>query len=131
MKPQLAFILSIFTFLPQLAVTPTYAQTVAPSPQPLAPIQPTNPPSIVLGLRLQDLPPGYKEIPPEFKKLIAAQLEPFYQMLTKENLPLNNFFAFIEPQKMEVVMGLTGVLLNQAQEVKFDNALKQVQTPQF
>jgi hypothetical protein len=129
-KPQLAFILSIFTFLTQLAVTPAFAETVAPSPQPL-PVQPTNPTSSVPVLTVQDLPPGYKEIPPEFKKLIAAQLEPFYQILTKENLPLNNFFAFIEPQKMEVVMGLTGILLNQAQQVKFDTALKEVQTPEF
>jgi hypothetical protein len=130
-KPQLAFILSIFTFIAQLAVTPAFAETVAPSPQPLVPVQPTNPTSSPTVLTVKDLPPGYKEVPPEFKKLIAAQLEPFYQILTKENLPLNNFFAFIEPQKMEVVMGLTGILLNQAQQAKFDTALKQVQTPEF
>ncbi len=138
MKPQLAFILSIFTFIAQLAVTPAYAQTVAPvqptnptSSPSVAPIKPTNLTSSPTVLTIQDLPPGYKEIPPELKKLIATQLEPFYQILTKENLPLNNFFAFIEPQKMEVVMGFTGILVSPEQQVKFDNALKEVQTPEF
>ncbi|MBD2430416.1 MULTISPECIES: hypothetical protein [Fischerella] len=131
MKKQIALILSIFTS----AVFATIPVQAVPSVD--IPKQPTSPnlekkaPTQTTTLTLQDLPSGYKEVPPQLKEAIAVQLEPFKQLIAKENLPLNNFFAFIEPQKMEVVMGFTGMLANQTQQTQFDAALQQVQQPEF
>ncbi|WP_315790515.1 hypothetical protein [Fischerella sp. JS2] len=131
MKKQITLILSIFTST-VFAAIPVQAvpsvdlpkQTNSPNLEKKAPTQPTT-------LTLQDLPSGYKEVPPQLKEAIAVQLEPFKRLIAKENLPLNNFFAFIEPQKMEVVMGFTGMLANQTQQAQFDAALQQVQQPEF
>ncbi|MFB2769628.1 hypothetical protein ACE1AT_10100 [Pelatocladus sp. BLCC-F211] len=130
-KKQIALILSIFTSavfvaIPVQAVpsADTPKEATSPALEKKAPIQITT-------LTLQDLPSGYKEIPPELKEAIATQLEPFKQLIAKENLPLNNFFAFIDPKKMEVVMGFTGMLANPTQQAQFDAALQQVQKPEF
>lgn len=83
-----------------------------------------------ITLSLKDLPVGFEEIPQEIKPQLDARLEPFKQLLAKENLPVENFFAFVEPQKLEVVMGFTGMLSEQTQQRKFDATLQQLQQPE-
>ena len=103
---------------PNLAVPP------APAPNPPAPEQPAS----AVTLTLQDLPPGFQEVPPQIKKQIVTWLEPFRQLLAKGNLPLNNFFAFANLQKFEVVFGFSRVLPNQPLALSiFDATLQQLQ----
>lgn len=83
-----------------------------------------------ITLTLKDLPAGFQEVPQEIKPQIDARLEPFKQLLARENLPVENFFAFVEPQKSEVIMGFTGRLSNQSQLTKFDATLQQLQRPE-
>ncbi|TFI53978.1 hypothetical protein BLD44_013330 [Mastigocladus laminosus UU774] len=130
-KKQITLSLSIFTTavfvaIPVQAVpsVDTLQESTSPALEKKALIQNTT-------LTLQDLPSGYKEVPPELKEAIATQLEPFKQLIAKENLPLNNFFAFIDPKKMEVVLGFTGMLANPTQQAQFDAALEQAQKPEF
>ncbi len=126
---QLAFVLSILTSA-LITASPLQAAPLPTEIKQPASEQP-QPTAKELALTLKDLPSGFQEISPEMKAEIARQLEPFKQLLIKENLPLNNFFAFVEPQKMEVVIGFTGMLSNQAQQGQFDAALQKVRQPDF
>ncbi len=131
LKKQIASILSIFTSAVFVAIPVQAVPSVDTPKEPSSPVLEKKAPTQITTLTLQDLPSGYKELPPELKEAIATQLEPFKQLIAKENLPLNNFFAFIDPKKMEVVMGFTGMLANQTQQTQFDAALQQVQKPEF
>ncbi len=130
-KKQIALNLSIFTSAVFVAIPVQAVPSVDTPKEPTSPALEKKAPIQITTLTLQDLPSGYKEVPPELKEAIAAQLEPFKQLIAKENLPLNNFFAFIDPKKMEVVMGFTGMLAKQTQQAQFDAALQQVQKPEF
>lgn len=103
---------------------PDIAPTKLFSPHPPAPEQPTS----GVTLTLQDLPPGFQEVPPQIKKQLVTWLEPFRQLLAKGNLPLDNFFAFANLQKFEVVFGFSRVLPNQPLALSiFDATLQQLQ----
>lgn len=97
---------------------------------PLSQSSSEQPATSAITLTLKDLPVGFEEIPEEIKPQLNARLEPFKQLLAKENLPVENFFAFVEPQKLEVVMGFTGILSDQTQQRKFDATLQQLQQPE-
>lgn len=126
-KQQLAFVLSILTST-ILAASPLQA---APLPTQTTQPAPEQPATKTTALTLEDLPSGFQELPPSMKAEIASKIEPFKQLLIKDNFPLNNFFAFVEPQKMEVVIGFTGMLPNQAQQGQFDAALEKARQPEF
>jgi len=81
-------------------------------------------------LTLKDLPAGFQEVPAEIKPQINARLEPLKKLLVKENLPAENFFAFVQPEKLEVVLGFTGSFREQSQQQKFDTTLQQLQQPE-
>ncbi|MFQ4146989.1 hypothetical protein [Chlorogloeopsis sp. ULAP02] len=132
MKKQVTFLFSIcmgavFVVAPVVLAVP-FTDT---SKNPASPNLEEKTTTQATALTLKDLPAGFKELPPQLKTAIATQLEPLKQAIAKDNLPLDHFFAFIEPEKMELVMGFTGNLANQAQQAQFDAALKQVQKPEF
>lgn len=108
------------------AAAPTHTISATPNPNLLSSEQPA---ASAITLTLQDLPVGFQEVPQEIKTQIDARLEPFKQLLAKEELPVENFFAFVEPEKLQVVMGFTGVLL-ESQQRKFDAALQQLLQPE-
>lgn len=118
-----AFVFGLLTSA--LASTP--AQTILATPSKPNSGQPA---ASAITLTLKDLPTGFQEVPQEIKPQIDARLEPFKQLLVKENLPVENFFAFVEPQKLEVVIGFTGMLPEPSQQRKFDATLQQLQQPQ-
>lgn len=81
-------------------------------------------------LTLQDLPPGFQELPAQIKPLITAQLDTIKQVLGQQNLHLDNYFAFVNPQSLEVVLGFSTILPNQPLTLlRFDAALQQLQQP--
>ncbi len=133
-----SFVLSLFTTA-LFAVAPAQAvQVLAPNPpveQPNlnvpatpAPNPPSEQPASGVTLTLQDLPPGFQEVPQQIKQQIATWLEPFKQLLARGNLPLSNFFAFVNLQKFEVVFGFTRILPDQPLALSiFDATLQQMQ----
>lgn len=103
------------------------APAVPPNPAPTPPNF-ERPAASAPTLSLQDLPPGFQEVPPQIKQRIAPWLEPFKQLLGRGNLPLNNFFAFVNLEKFEVVFGFTGLLPNQPLALAtFDTAVHRLQ----
>ncbi len=79
-------------------------------------------------LRLQDLPTGFQEVPPQIKQRLIPWFEPFKQLLGRANIPLDNFFAFVNLEKFEVVFGFTGILPNQRLALAtFDTAVHRLQ----
>lgn len=110
---------AVFTVAPVKAVP--VAQTKAPASEKLA-SAPT--------LTLQDLPPGFQELPAELRPGIAAQLDIIKRVLGQQNLSLGNYFAFVNPQQLEVVLGFNTTLPNQPLALlKFDASLRQLQQP--
>ncbi|MGI8504713.1 MAG: hypothetical protein ACR2LR_26815 [Hassallia sp.] len=127
MKQQLAFVLSILTS----TILPASLSQAAPLPTQTTQPATEQPATKATALTLEDLPAGFQELPPSMKAEIASKIEPFKQLLIKDNFPLDNFFAFVEPQKMEVIFGFTGMLSNQAQQGQFDAALQKARQPEF
>lgn len=137
-----SFVLGLFTTA-LFAVAPAQAVPVDLAPNPPNSEQPElsvpatpapNPPNseqpAVSGvtLTLQDLPAGFQEVPQQIKQQIATWLEPFRQLLARGNLPLSNFFAFVNLEKFEVVFGFTRILPNQPLALSiFDATLQQMQ----
>lgn len=133
-----SLVLGLFTTA-LFAVAPAQAvQVLAPNPpaeQPNlsvpatpAPNPPSEQPASGVTLTLQDLPPGFQEVPQQVKQQIATWLEPFKQLLARGNLPLSNFFAFVNLQKFEVVFGFTRILPDQPLALSiFDATLQQMQ----
>jgi hypothetical protein len=126
-KQQLAFVLSILTS----SILAASLSQAAPLPTEVKQPVLEQPAKKTTALTLEDLPAGFQELPPSMKAEIIAKLEPFKRLLIKDNVPLDNYFAFVEPEKMEVVIGFTGMLPNQAQQGQFDAALEKARQPQF
>ncbi|WP_144416054.1 hypothetical protein [Calothrix sp. 336/3] len=80
-------------------------------------------------LTLQDLPQGFADLPGDVKAQVILQLEGLRQILKIEKLSADKVFAFIEPQKLQVVMGWTENLLTQPQQTNFDENLQTLQSP--
>ena len=120
----------LFVFGLLASVLFAIASNPAISATPIPPFNSEQPTAPAITLTLKDLPVGFVEVPQEIKTQLDARLEPFKQLLAKENVPVENFFAFVEPQKLEVVMGFTGMLADQTQQSKFDATLGQLQQPQ-
>jgi hypothetical protein len=124
-----ALCLSVFATAPMLAM-PVVAQAPKP-PVPQQQPQQQQPASSVVKLTLQDLPPGFQELPPEFKSVLASQLAAFQPAVPgTSQLPLENVFAFVNSQNFEVVFGFTDKLPSQTQPASFDEGLQQLQQPQ-
>ena len=110
---------AVFTAAPVKAVP--VAQTKPPASEKL-----TSAPT----LTLQDLPAGFQELPAELRPGIAAQLDIIKRVLGQQNLSLGNYFAFVNPQQLEVVLGFNTTLPNQPLALlKFDAGLRQLQQP--
>lgn len=81
-------------------------------------------------LTLQDLPPGFTELPPELAAQVSSRLDALRQQLGQGNLQPENFFAFVNPQTSQVVLGFTGKLPNESEQSSFDTSLQQIQQPE-
>ncbi|MFE1748173.1 hypothetical protein [Coleofasciculus sp. H7-2] len=111
-------------------------QTPAPEPK-VAPSAPaptqaptTQPASSDVKLTLEDLPAGFQELPPDVAVEIASKLDVLRQQLTQANMKPENFFAFVNPENFQIVLGFTGNMPNQPEQAKFDAGLQEMQNPQ-
>lgn len=118
----------ILGLMASLISAPVQATPVNATPSvPTTSTQPTS----AAALTLQDLPPGFTELPANLKPQFVARLAPVKQLFTRANLPLENFFAFVNPQKLQLVMGFTSDIPNPIQQRLFDASIQRVQQPEF
>jgi hypothetical protein len=83
--------------------------------------------STTATLTLEDLPPGFTELPPELATQVASRLDILRQQLGQGNLKPENFFTFVNPQNFQIVLGFTGKLPNKPEQASFDSSLQQLQ----
>lgn len=82
-------------------------------------------------LSLQDLPPGFRELPPEVTAQIQAKFDILSTQLARAGIKPEKYFAFINPDTAQLVVGFTGMLPNQPEQANFDAVIKQFQEPEF
>ena len=81
-------------------------------------------------LTLEDLPPGFQQLPPTLISQLASQFEAFSQQLAPGNLNPENFFAFVNPATFQMVLGFTGDVPEQSEQMNFDTNLQKLDDPQ-
>lgn len=110
----------------------TIAQAPIPEPAQEAPAQaPTPAPaSSNIKLTLEDLPAGFQELPPEVAAAIASNLEVLRQQLTQANIKPENFFAFVNQENFQIVLGFTGNMPSEPDRANFDASLQEMQNPE-
>lgn len=86
--------------------------------------------SAQVALTLEDLPPGFTKLPPELATTVASRLDVLKQQLGQSNMKLENFFAFINPENFQIVLGFTGKLPTQPEQASFDSSLQKIQQPE-
>lgn len=87
-------------------------------------------PSANVKLLLEDLPPGFQELPPELTASLASQFRLLTQQFQDANLNPNNLFAFVNPESFQIVLGFTSPLAED-DWASFDTNLQHLQQPQI
>lgn len=82
-----------------------------------------------IALTPEDLPSGFQEIPPAIRNQLAAQFKVLGEQLGQQDLDVENFFAFFNPQSFQAVVGSTSDLSTPEQQESFDANLQQLQEP--
>lgn len=117
----------LFVQFPAQAATPAIAKLgIADAMLTLA-VEPTPAAST---LTLKDLPPGFTELPPEISAALSSRLDVLSQQLGQGNLKPENFFAFVNPQDFQIVLGFTSKIPNQTQQASFDASMQQLSKPE-
>lgn len=101
--------------------TPTPTRTPTPTPTSTSTNTPTATPTPLPDIsravvKLDDLPSGFEEIPPE-------ELGLTNEALSGEEFQAETLFAFLEPDRLEFVIGSTTLLLTRLEQAGFDIAL--------
>lgn len=81
-------------------------------------------------LTAEDLPPGFTALPPELAAEIASRLEVLREQLGQGSMKPENFFAFVNQQSFQLVLGFTGNLADEPQKANFDASLAQLKQPE-
>jgi hypothetical protein len=106
------------TATPTPTFTPTPTPTDTPSPTPSPTETPTEtptspPPTSRAVLTLEDLPPGFEEVPATMLGDLGAQLG-------EQGLPVEAVYAFLNLETIEVVMGFTIAVPERMDQAGFD-----------
>lgn len=126
-----------FSLLTALLFSGAILSSTLPEQPARAELAPSSPPQLVARseapegatLTLDDLPPGFTEIPPAIREQLAAQLLVFGQQFGPEDFNPENFFIFVNPANFQVVMGFTGNLPSPVEQAQFDTNLKRMEDP--
>lgn len=86
--------------------------------------------STAATLTLEDLPAGFQKLPPQIAAQMASRLSSLGQKLGQENLKPENFFAFVNPQKFQIVLGFTTKLPEKQAQASFDASIQQLEKPE-
>ncbi|AFZ14597.1 hypothetical protein Cri9333_3787 [Crinalium epipsammum PCC 9333] len=82
-----------------------------------------------IKLTVQDLPAGFQPLSPEVATVIATQLEAFKEKLNLANIKTEDVFAFINPDTLQVIVGMTANLPTQTDQARFDASLQDLKKP--
>lgn len=82
------------------------------------------------SLTLKDLPSGFTELPPEISAALSSRLDVLSQQIGQGTLKPENFFAFVNPQNFQIVLGFTSNIPDQPQQASFDANMQQLSKPE-
>ncbi|MEB3826504.1 hypothetical protein [Phormidium sp. CCY1219] len=71
-------------------------------------------------IQLSDLPEGFTAMP-------ASELAELKEELARDDIDVENVFAFVAQQRFQLIMGITTLLQTQQQQEKFDEILRDPQ----
>jgi len=147
MKKQSIFLSSLVVFLGTLVTLPTRGinpvislsnQLVYPFAKPVmaqgtSPVMPLSPRiENNLGLLQQeDVPPEFRVLPSPVARSIGDRLRVVTRLFGQENFQLDRYSAFVNPTDLQIILGFSGSLPNQTDQLNFDSAMRQLQQPQF
>lgn len=109
------------TLIPSPTNTPTITSTITPTFPPIntPTITPTPLPDISGAvLTLNDLPPGFEEIPPEEFGLSKEDM-------SDDEFIVENIFLFMQVEPLELIMGFNILFPSKLDQLSFDVALTQ------
>lgn len=95
-------------------------ETTQPAPVAIAQTQSLAP------LTLADLPDGFIEPPPAIAAQIQQQIQVMSSQIQQGGINPEDYFAFVHPQTMQVIVGFTGTVTDQN---TFDQYVEQAQNP--
>jgi branched-chain amino acid transport system substrate-binding protein len=104
------------TAIPTPTPTPTFTPTATPSSTPAPTETPTPlppPPTSGVVLTLEDLPPGFEEMP-------ETMLGNIGELLGGQDLQVEGVYAFLNLEALEVVMGFTVAVPERLDQAGFD-----------
>lgn len=119
----------LFTQMPTQAATPNGAIAKLGRTQTMLKLA-AEPTPATASLTLKDLPPGFTELPPELSAALSSRLDVLSQQIGQGNLKPENFFAFVNPQNFQIVLGFTSQIANQPQQASFDASMEQLAKPE-
>ena len=147
MKKRTIFLSSLVVFLGTLITFPVREMAFSPAlPNPLVPllINPAmaqgNSPALPLStpqennaglLQQEDLPPEFRALPSPVARSIGDRLRVVTRFFGQENFQLDRYSAFVNPTDLQIILGFTGSLPNQNDQLSFDSTIRQLQQPQF
>lgn len=112
--------------LSSLFINPVMAQGNS-SVIPLSPLQENN-----LGLLQQeDVPPEFRVLPSSVARSIGDRLRVVTRFFGQENFQLDRHSAFVNPTDLQIILGFTGSLPSQNEQLSFDSTVRQLQQPQY
>lgn len=109
-----------------VGVMPTMVWLTTPVRAESVVVEPVSTESLILAqagtwadvtLRLEDLPPGFRAMPP-------AELAKLKEDLSQDEMNVENVFAFVAQQQFQLIMGITTRLETAQQQAQFDELLR-------
>ncbi len=82
-------------------------------------------------LQQEDVPPEFRVLPSSVARSIGDRLRVVTRFFGQENFQLDRHSAFVNPTDLQIVLGFTGSLPNQNDQIGFDATIRQLQQPQF
>ncbi len=121
---------SLFNNAVNPVIQPSIAQVMAQGNSPIMPLSPPRENNLGL-LQQEDVPPEFRVLPSPVARSIGDRLRVVTRLFGQENFQLDRYSAFVNPADLQIILGFTGSLPNQNDQLNFDSAMRQLQQPQF
>jgi hypothetical protein len=98
---------------------PLLPEIVAANPEDLS--------EAAIALTVEDVPPGFSELPPSISAEVIAQFATLRQQFGQDTLPADQVFAFFNPASIQAIVGFTGELATPQAIENFDANLAKLE----